>query len=420
MKTWVAVLVLLLVACGAAYGWHALAIDPGYVSVHFAGWNIETSFVFALFALLLLWAVASFIWHLLRWPTGWWKRRARRRGRERLADGLVALVEGRYGQAARELDRAAHISQLRAPALLARAHAAHASGDSVAANSVLDAATSSAAPAALAMRGRFLLENHQPAEALALLKPGLAKSTLSPAAWRSLCDAALLCGDTDTALQTLAPLARSSALAPADFAALEAHTLAAAIGNAANSEKLNLLWSGFSRAQRRIDEVLIAYAQHAAALGQTLAAMSEIESGLRREWSEALVRAYGNLGPAEASTRLRQAETWLPAQPNSAALLLCLGRLCNQAELWGKARDYLIRALAIEPEPAAWEALGDTAVGQGDAAAAQRAYRNALRSTRSEAVEALPETLRGPLDTRASVIEERSEHGVPRLILPHS
>jgi HemY protein len=418
VRTWIAVLLLLLVACAAAYGWHALALDPGYVLVRFGGISIETSAVFALIALLLVWLLASLAWHALRWPRAAWQRRARRRGHERLADGLVALVEGRYANATRELERASHVPILRAPALLARAHAAHVRGDHEAATAALDDAADSAAAAALALRARFLLEQGRATDALVLLKAEVDKSTLSPAAWRSLSDAALQCGDTTAALQALTPLARSRVLPAAEFAELEAHTLASALAGAANGERLNTLWSGFSRAQRRIESVLIAYARRAATLGQPLAAMSEIESGLRREWSEPLVRAYGEFGPAEASTRLRQAEGWLAAQPNSAALLLTLGRLCNQSELWGKARGYLTRALAIEADAPAWEALGDTCAGQGDTAAAQTAYRNALRSARGEAT-ATPDTLRGPLDTRASVIEERSAHGVPRLVVPN-
>lgn len=415
MRTWIAVLLLLLVACAAAYGWHALALDPGYVLVRFGGTSVETSVVFALISLLVTWAVASLLWRLLRWPQMAWQRRARRRGRERLADGLVALVEGRYARATRELDRAAHVAQLRAPALLARAHAAHARGDYAAASTALDDAANTAAPAALALRVRFLLEQDRAADALALLKPEMDKSTLSPAAWRSLLDAALQSGDTTTALQALTPLARSQTLTSAEFRRLEACTLAAVLSAAANSEQLGSLWSGFSRAQRRIEEVLIAYARRGAALGQPLAGISEIEAALRREWSESLVRVYGELGPAEASTRLRQAEAWLVAQPNSVGLLLTLGHLCNQSELWGKAREYLTRGLAIEASQPLWEALGDACAGQGDVAAAQRAYHNALRNKGGESVD-LP--LRGPLDTRASVVEERSEHGVPRLVLP--
>jgi len=143
-----------------------------------------------------------------------------------------------------------------------------------------------------------------------------------------------------------------------------------------------------------------------------------IAGALRRDWSESLACVYGELGPAEVNARLRQGEAWLVAQPNSAALLLTLGRLCNQAELWGKARDYLARALAIAPDATIWEAYGNACAAQGDAASAQSAYRNALRCARGEPAETLPELERSALDTRASVVEERSEHGVPRLIVP--
>ena len=75
--------------------------------------------------------------------------------------------------------------------------------------------------------------------------------------------------------------------------------------------RLNALWSGLSRTQRRAPEAVAAYARRAAALGQMLAAMSEIEAALRKEWSELVIRAYGELGPAETETRLRHAEAWL-------------------------------------------------------------------------------------------------------------
>ena len=417
MKAWVAILVLLIAAFVAAWGWHALALDPGTVLVRFAGWRIETSFVVGSILLVLIWALAGFLWRLARWPRAAWKRRSRRRGRERIADGLVALYEGRNTRATRELERAAHVRELHAPALLARAQAAHARGDHDAAEAALADAAATAPEAALALRARLLLDSGRQADALALLKPEIDKGTLAPDAWRSLNTAALACHDGEAALATLAPLGREESVG-AGFAATEADTLAAAFTHCPDASRLAALWSQLSRVQRRIEPVVIAYARRAASFGQPLAGMSEIESALRREWSESLVQAYGQLGPAEAAARLRQAEGWLAAQPNSAALLLTLGRLCNQCELWGKAREYVGRGLAIDASCMMWEAFADACAGQGDAASAERAYRNALRSSRGEPVESLPALVRGALDTRASVVEERSEHGVPRLVLP--
>ena len=114
--------------------------------------------------------------------------------------------------------------------------------------------------------------------------------------------------------------------------------------------------------------------------------------------------------------RTRKAEGWLSIAPNSAALATALGRLCAQQSLWGKSQQYLERALAIEESPLAWETLGDCYAGSNDAATALTCYANALRLARGEATVAVgTHALRGPVDTRALVFEERSEHGVPRL-----
>jgi HemY protein len=420
VKLWILLLVLLLVACAAAFGWQALALDPGYVLVRFGATSVETTLVFAVAALLLLWGLASIVWRLLRWPLAAWSRRRRRRGRERIASGLVALAEGRYQHAARELERASHQSGLHAPALLAAARAAHARGEDARADAALDEAAEQAPAAALALRARFALERGDPAAALALLKPQLNSGALAPSAQRLLAEAALAGGDHATALAALGDVAKSQALSAEAFAGLEARVLAAALAAAVDVERLNALWSGLSRAQRRLPDAVAAYARRAAALGQMLPAISEIESGLRRDWSERLVRSYGELGEAEADTRLRHAEAWLSVQPNSPGLMLTLGRLCIQSKLRGKAREYLQRGIGVEASAPLWEALGDCCAGHGESADAATCYTNALRCARGEPTQALADAIPGLLDTRASAIEERSEHGVPRLALPRN
>lgn len=415
MKIWIALLVLLALACLAAFGWQSVALDAGDVSIRYGQTTVHTTLVFALAALLVLWGVLTLVVRLLRWPLRAWKLRGQRRSRERFATGLTALAEGDHRRALRALEHAAQHPELHAPALLATARAAHARGEDERANAALDNAAQTAPAAALALRARFLLEHGNAERALTLLKPAADKNDLPPVGWRLLTEAALLCGDHALALRAVDQLARNDALTPEVIAALRARALTAALAAATDAEALDALWSQLPRSQRGMSEAIAAYARRAAQLGQMLAAMDALDGALRRQWSDRLVRTWGDLGPADAQARLRRAEGWLQAHPSSSALLLALGRLCIQCELWGKAREYLERGLALAPSAALWEALGDCLTAQKSATDAATCYRNALRCARGESTQALADPVRAPLDTRASIAEERDAHGMPRL-----
>ena len=416
MRLWRTLLLLLLVALIAAFAWHWLAADPGYVQLRIRDTTIETSAVVAMACLLLVWATLTVLWQLVRFPFRWWGRTLKRRGRERLAGGLTAFADGEYAQAERDLAKAADHEAFRTPALLVLARAAHERGAPERAAQALDDVGASGARAADVLRARFLIDNARNAEALALLKAKAASNELSLRGWRLLVDSALTAGDTQAALDALPALARSASLAPETQAALETRVLAAALAAAADTPRLDALWSGASRAQRRRPELVAAFARRAAALGQPLAAMDEIESAQRREWSDELASVYGDLGSAELATRTRKAEAWLAIAPNSVALLTTIGRLYVQQSEWAKADESLERALALSASPAAWETLGDCRRGDADMAAATVCYANALRAMRGEPTMPVgARQPRGPVDTRPIAFEERSEHGVPRL-----
>ena len=416
MKGWRLLVLLVVAAALVAVAWYALAADPGYVQLRLRDTTIETSAVVALLALLLVWALLSLGWRLLRWPFRAWGRSVKRRGRERLAGGLTAFAEGDYAQAERDLAKAAQHEAFRTPALLVAARAAHERGAEDRATQALDEAGAAGARAADAIRARFLLDAGRNAEALALLKPKAAANTLALRGWRLLVEAALASGDTQAALDALPVLARSQSLTPETLAMLEQRVLEAALAAAPDAARLNALWSGATRAQRRRPALIAAFARRAAALGQVLAAMDEIESAQRREWSDELATAYANLGDAEAATRARTAEGWLGVAPDSVALLVAIGRLHVRAGNCEQAEEPLERALAMAPTSAAWEALGDCRKADGDLAAAATCYANALHVARAEAPLPLgPRQPRSAFDTRPISFEERSEHGVPRL-----
>lgn len=416
MRAWRAILSLLAVVVVAALAWHWLAADPGYVRLRIRGTTIETSVVVAVAFLLVLWATLAVVWRLLRWPFRAWGRSVTRRSRERLAGGLTAFAEGDYAQAERELVKAADHATFRTPALLVAARAAHERGASGRATQALDEVGERGRRAATALRARFLIETGSNADALALLKKDAVANDLSPRGWRLLIDAALAAGDTATALDALPALARSQSLTADTQAAVETRVLAAALAAAPDAARLNSLWSAASRAQRRRPQLVAAFARRAAALGQTLAAMDEIESAQRREWNEDLAACYGELGPDELPARTARAESWLGIAPNSPVLLTAIGRLHALQSQWAQAEASLERALGIAESATAWELLGDCRRGEGDIDCASLCYSNALRLPRGErSVPVGPRQPRGPLDTRPIAFEERSEHGVPRL-----
>jgi len=143
-------------------------------------------------------------------------------------------------------------------------------------------------------------------------------------------------------------------------------------------------------------------------------AMDEIEGALRRDWSPRLVTLYGELAGDDAAARLRTAESWLTAHPNDAALLVALGRLALRTQQPQRAREYLRRAVGLQSGLGdGWEALGEAHSALGEQAEATRCYANALRAMHGEPVALSPrEAVR---DTGVVAVEERDQHGVPRL-----
>ncbi|HET9834840.1 MAG TPA: heme biosynthesis HemY N-terminal domain-containing protein [Rhodanobacteraceae bacterium] len=414
MKPWRWLLLLIAIAALGAIAWNWLAADPGYVLIRMRGWRVEATVVGAVLLLIAAWIAVALAWWLLRWPFGALSRRHRRISRKRLFDGMVALAEGRHAEAGRALERAAQHAPLRAPALLAAAEAAHRRGEPARALETLDEAGQYAPQAARMLRARILRREGRQDEALALLLPEADANRLPPSGWHELVLSALAAGKPQRARAALEPLRRSNALGTRGYTALETRVLAAAVGAAKDVETLHGLWNELSRQQRSAPEVIAAFARRSAQLDSPLAAMEEIEGALRREWSPQLVTLYGELAGDDASARLRTAEGWLVAHPNDAALLVTLGRLALRTQQPQRAREYLRRAVGLQPDTVdGWEVLGEAHSALGEQSEAMRCYANALRATHGETVALSPRD--AVRDTGVVAVEERDQHGMPRL-----
>ena len=103
-----------------------------------------------------------------------------------------------------------------------------------------------------------------------------------------------------------------------------------------------------------------------------------VEQGLESQWDSELAKLYAECVGSDPLRQIERAEAWLEAHPGDASLLLALGKLCVQAELWGKAQSYLEASLSVKSGYAAHLALGQLNEKLGQPELAREHYGKGL------------------------------------------
>ena len=106
---------------------------------------------------------------------------------------------------------------------------------------------------------------------------------------------------------------------------------------------------------REVDAVvkptlLATYAKMLAGVGAYQNAEKLLREAIEARWDEGCMVYYGDMEGGNVDERLRHAERWLKSRPKDPALLLCLGKLYRQAELWDQARHYLKASFSLAPK----------------------------------------------------------------------
>lgn len=418
MKAFRTVLVMLLLVAAGVFGaqWltHARSHGMGEVLLRVGGYEYSATLPGAVLAFLVAVLLLWLLWKLVSLPFRAWGRFRRKQSRARLTEGLEALHGGHWSRAEKLLQRAAEDDEVGTIARTAAIRAADARGDAGAADAHLAALAQRNAGAHALAQAERMLAQQRPGDALAALDAPAAQP-LPPRGLALRAEALAATGRAGEAYGMLGPLKQQQALAPSAYAALESRLAAQAIREAADANVLAERWETLPKPLRAEPAIVAAYAERASALRWDDAAARSLEQAIDTHWDESLVALYGRLPIGKLDSRRASAQRWLQAHPASPALLVALAQLARLQGQWPQAQEFLRRALAQGASAEAWEELGHGFAAAGQEELARRSYANALNEKRGVAATELPGRDMKQKIYDEAVVEERDEHGVPRL-----
>lgn len=376
---------LLLAAAAGVLAATVVAGQPGYLLLAWGDWRIEIR------SLLLAMILALLLFGLLHWllGTAYRARQAlvrRRLGRQLrrreqsegdLAAGVLALLEGRYPQAQKLLQRSRRAAAAPVLHALALAHLARLRADAAGREREFAAARAAAPQARLAiahLQAQAQLDAGDTSAAAATLKD--LPDHDSPRLLQLQSRLARQRHDWQTLHDLLPRLRRAGVIDAAEAARQEVDIACARL---ADSEVPDLLWPQLSRRLRRDGMTQLAYAQALRRAGRQDAAQDVLGQLLLDDWGPAAVDAFGCYPGDDPQRQLSVGERWLAAHPGDPTLLLALGRLARRARLWAKAQAYFDSSLLLAPTAQGHLELAQLLeeIGQPEAAAGH--YRAGLR-----------------------------------------
>ena len=382
MKRTVLVVITIALALFAAAIAPVFKSDPGLVQIHFQGWTVETSVLILALAAVVLWLVVHFITRLWRLPAETARRVRERRALVQLEKGLLALTEGDWATAEKALEKSASSHGRTTARYLAAAQAADGQEASDRAEWYLDQADTRKRKQRFLVeltRARILSANGQYSAAVPILESLQKRRKRHPQVLELLA----LCYDETgqwEPLQKLLPVMQKAGVVDeVRVAALKQRAAISELKQHSDAGALRAGWRGLPKDQQKSVEVVMAFADQAIKISAPELTEEVLRTSLKREWNSTLLIHYGEPGAEDILRRIKQCEKWLKDHPEDPWLNLALGRLCAREELWGKARQHMIRSLEIEPSVGGYDSLGQLLERKGELEVSMACFRNALR-----------------------------------------
>ena len=363
--------------------------EQGYLLVSFAGWQIETSLLFAIAALLVVLWVAITLWRLIvggfllpRRLRNKLANRRQRKARLSLYDGLLRLSEGRWSKAEDELKRLAENNEAPGLNYLNAARAAQHQGHVGDRDRYLEKAASKRGVSELAVlltQAQLQIEQGQTADAMASLSRLYQMEPHHDVVLRLYAEQSHRAGDYEQ-LRTLTPALYKHSNMPherIDQLAVEAWGDELTRHNT-DSVALTTAWKRVPKRLRTQPDMIRRYVKALRVARADDSAADVIRGALKQEWNASLVLIFGDLKCSDRNAQLSTVDSWLKQYGEEPELLLVAGRLCLRNRLWGRARSYFEASQKNQSRPDALLELGRLFEEINEKDEARAAYRQGL------------------------------------------
>jgi HemY protein len=373
--------------------WAALKIkaDPGYLMIVYQDYVIDMPlwlgvliFVITFFLITGVWRLIKEVYFTPKHLVAWYKQKSFERIRRRTVRGFLALTEGRWKTAEQLLSKNIDNRHTALLNCLGAAIAAQQQGKELERDEYLRLAHTYHSHAQIAIgltQARMQQKQGQFEQCLAslrrllLMAPDhetvllLLKSVLIELkAWQEL-------------LELLPTLQKKKLIMPDELFRLTQQAYMAllikakAIGNDAPEK----LWQELPKPWLLDAELLLQYIPYLISHGEHEQAEQLLRQAIKHQYDARLVRYYGLIAPLEKDKQLKTVQAWFKNHPEDPVLLMTLGRLLYQQEIWGQAKECLQKSIAIAPNPETYLLLGDLFAKMQSSIQSQEYYQKGLQ-----------------------------------------
>jgi len=370
--------------------------DTGFVVLNWNAWTVETTLTVFIMGLLATWFVLDVVVRLLMALWSLPKKLARRhaakkqyKADEELISGTLDLLQQNWEQAEQRLTKVATYSVLPSLHYLGAAYAAHQQDKQVEMANYFDAVREHLPvehPASFLFQAKLQLAQQNFNVAL---ENALAARQLAPKNTQvieTLLTIYAKLSDWELMLKILADIRKQKVLSDKQFQMFNIQAVKGKLAydlDKTSAQDMPQIWEKVSNDMRLQPEVLHVYTQYLTKSGMTRLVETVLYESLQKKWQAEVITWYGKLHTSDTLKQIAHAETWLKSHYNDADLLLALGRLCLREKLLDKAEKYLknsVNQLSAnqQPNPLAYQILGDVLMQMNKFEEAGKAYQQAL------------------------------------------